>query len=107
MGPLISAGHRDSVASFLDGADIAFRGSAPDGGGFWFAPAVVLADPRRPLAQQEVFGPVVAVMPFEDEADAIRLANDTPPTGSPAPCGPRAWGAVCAWHGVCAAGVLS
>ncbi|WEF20058.1 aldehyde dehydrogenase family protein [Microbacterium maritypicum] len=77
MGPLISAGHRDTVASFLDGADIAFRGSAPDGDGFWFAPAVVLADPADRIAQQEVFGPVVAVMPFEDEADAIRLANDT------------------------------
>ncbi|WP_061017773.1 aldehyde dehydrogenase family protein [Microbacterium sp. CCH5-D1] len=77
MGPLISAGHRDTVASFLDGADIAFRGSAPEGGGFWFAPAVVLADPADRIAQQEVFGPVVAVMPFEDEADAIRLANDT------------------------------
>ena len=77
MGPLISAGHRDTVASFLDGADIAFRGSAPDGDGFWFAPAVVLADPADRIAQQEVFGPVVAVMPFDDEADAIRLANDT------------------------------
>ncbi|RBO70572.1 aldehyde dehydrogenase [Microbacterium sp. H6] len=77
MGPLISAGHRDTVASFLDGADIAFRGSAPEGDGFWFAPAVVLADPADRIAQQEVFGPVVAVMPFEDEADAIRLANDT------------------------------
>ncbi|MFE7195475.1 aldehyde dehydrogenase family protein [Microbacterium oxydans] len=77
MGPLISAGHRDTVASFLDGADIAFRGSAPEGDGFWFAPAVVLAEPADRIAQQEVFGPVVAVMPFEDEADAIRLANDT------------------------------
>ncbi|WP_223628888.1 aldehyde dehydrogenase [Microbacterium sp. EST19A] len=77
MGPLISAGHRDTVASFLDGADIAFRGTAPEGDGFWFAPAVVLADPADRIAQQEIFGPVVAVMPFEDEADAIRLANDT------------------------------
>ncbi|MFB4350278.1 aldehyde dehydrogenase family protein [Microbacterium sp. CR_7] len=77
MGPLISAGHRDTVASFLDGADIAFRGSAPQGDGFWFAPAVVLADPGDRIAQQEVFGPVVAVLPFDDEADAIRLANDT------------------------------
>ncbi|MFT4258945.1 aldehyde dehydrogenase family protein, partial [Microbacterium sp.] len=77
MGPLISAGHRDTVASFLDGADIAFRGSAPQGDGFWFAPAVVLASPGDRLAQQEVFGPVVAVLPFDDEADAIRLANDT------------------------------
>lgn len=78
MGPLISAAHRDTVSGFLDGADIAFRGSAPQGDGFWFAPAVVLADPADRIAQQEVFGPVVAVMPFDDEADAIRLANDTP-----------------------------
>lgn len=77
MGPLISAAHRDSVSSFLDGADIAFRGTAPQGEGFWFAPAVVLAHPSDRIAQQEVFGPVLAVMPFEDEADAIRLANDT------------------------------
>ncbi|MFK3677627.1 aldehyde dehydrogenase family protein [Microbacterium sp. NPDC090218] len=77
MGPLISAGHRDTVASFLEGADVAFRGTAPEGDGFWFAPAVVLADPSDRIAQQEVFGPVVAVMPFEDEVDAIRLANDT------------------------------
>ncbi|WP_449408774.1 aldehyde dehydrogenase family protein [Microbacterium maritypicum] len=77
MGPLISAGHRDTVSSFLDGADIAFRGTAPGGDGFWFAPAVVLANPGDRIAQQEVFGPVVAVLPFDDEADAIRLANDT------------------------------
>ncbi|WP_102191544.1 aldehyde dehydrogenase family protein [Microbacterium aurantiacum] len=77
MGPLISANHRDTVASFLDDANVAFRGTAPAGDGFWFAPTVVLADPADRIAQQEVFGPVVAVMPFEDEADAIRLANDT------------------------------
>ena len=77
MGPLISAGHRDTVAGFLDGADIAFRGTAPQGDGFWFAPAVVRADPGDRIAQQEIFGPVVAVMPCDDEADAIRLANDT------------------------------
>lgn len=77
MGPLISAAHRDTVSGFLDDANIAFRGSAPEGDGFWFAPAVVLAGPSDRIAQQEVFGPVVAVMPFDDEADAIRLANDT------------------------------
>jgi betaine-aldehyde dehydrogenase len=65
------------VASYVDGANVAFRGSAPEGEGFWFAPAVVLASPSDAIAQQEVFGPVVAVMPFDDEADAIRLANDT------------------------------
>jgi acyl-CoA reductase-like NAD-dependent aldehyde dehydrogenase len=77
MGPLISASHRDTVAGFLDGADVAFRGAAPTGEGFWFAPTVVLASPGDRIAQDEVFGPVVAVLPFDDEADAIRLANDT------------------------------
>jgi betaine-aldehyde dehydrogenase len=77
MGPLISARHRDGVASFLDGADVAFRGSAPEGDGFWFAPAVVLAEPSDRVARDEIFGPVVAVLPFDDEAGAIRLANDS------------------------------
>jgi acyl-CoA reductase-like NAD-dependent aldehyde dehydrogenase len=79
MGPLISAAQRDTVASFLDGqAPIAFQGSAPDGPGFWFAPTVlspVQASDR--VAQEEVFGPIAAVISFTDEADAVRLANDT------------------------------
>jgi betaine-aldehyde dehydrogenase len=78
MGPLISAAHRDTVAPFLTDARVAFRGSAPTGPGFWFAPAVVLPDsPQDRVAQHEIFGPVVSVLPFDDEADAIRLANDT------------------------------
>ncbi|WP_404430653.1 aldehyde dehydrogenase family protein [Microbacterium lacus] len=82
MGPLISSAHRETVGSFLDGADVAFRGSAPAsegplGDGFWFAPTVVLAQPDDRIAREEVFGPVVAVLPFDDEADGIRLANDT------------------------------
>lgn len=77
MGPLISSAHRETVGSFLDGADVAFRGTAPDDGGFWFAPTVVLAGPDDRIAREEVFGPVVAVLPFDDEADGIRLANDT------------------------------
>jgi len=79
MGPLISAAQRETVSSFLDGeAPIAFRGSAPDGPGFWFAPTVlspVRAGDR--VAREEVFGPIAAVISFTDEADAIRLANDT------------------------------
>jgi betaine-aldehyde dehydrogenase len=79
MGPLISAGQREAVSSFLDGeAPIAFRGNAPDGAGFWFAPTVMA--PVRPgdrVAQEEVFGPIAAVLPFGDEAEAVRLANDT------------------------------
>ena len=79
MGPLISASHRDVVASFLpEGAPIAFRGGAPAGPGYWFAPTVVTpVSPADRLMQEEIFGPVVAVMTFEDEADAVRLANDS------------------------------
>jgi betaine-aldehyde dehydrogenase len=79
MGPLISADHREKVASFVtDDAPVAIRGRAPDGPGFWFPPTVlapVSNDDRA--AREEIFGPVVAVIPFEDEEEAIRLANDT------------------------------
>lgn len=79
MGPLISAAHREKVASFAEGdAPVAFRGSAPKGDGFWFPPTVLSpVDPSARAATEEIFGPVVAVIPFEDEADAIRLANDS------------------------------
>jgi acyl-CoA reductase-like NAD-dependent aldehyde dehydrogenase len=80
MGPLISAAHRARVAGYVpDGAPVAVRGSAPGGPGFWYPPTV-LAPVRRddPAFTEEVFGPVVAVMPFEDEAEAISIANDTP-----------------------------
>jgi acyl-CoA reductase-like NAD-dependent aldehyde dehydrogenase len=79
MGPLISEGHRSKVASFVpDGAPVAFRGSVPEGPGFWFPPTV-LAPVAEDSVQfrEEIFGPVVVVIPFEDEADAIRMANDT------------------------------
>jgi acyl-CoA reductase-like NAD-dependent aldehyde dehydrogenase len=78
MGPLISAQHKEKVSSYVTDAPIAFQGDAPDGPGFWFPPTVVT--PRKmtdPLLTDEIFGPVVAVVPFDDEADAIRLANDT------------------------------
>jgi betaine-aldehyde dehydrogenase len=79
MGPLISADHRSKVASFLeDGPEIAFRGSAPEGPGFWFPPTVVLCTNEDRCAREEIFGPVAAVIPFEDEADAVAIANDTP-----------------------------
>ncbi|MFE9919894.1 aldehyde dehydrogenase family protein [Micromonospora sp. NPDC005553] len=78
MGPLISAAQRDRVAGYLDGAKVAFTGSCPDGPGFWHAPTVLLADsPADRHWREEIFGPVVSVLPFDDEADAIRLANDT------------------------------
>jgi betaine-aldehyde dehydrogenase len=79
MGPLISAGQRESVASYLDdGAAVALRGSAPDGPGYWFPPTVLAPVDRGARAvTEEIFGPIACVMPFDDEADAIALANDT------------------------------
>jgi acyl-CoA reductase-like NAD-dependent aldehyde dehydrogenase len=80
MGPLISAAHRAHVASYVPaGAPVAFRGSAPDGPGFWFPPTVLApVGGDSPAYTDEVFGPVVTVTPFTDEADAITIANDTP-----------------------------
>jgi acyl-CoA reductase-like NAD-dependent aldehyde dehydrogenase len=78
MGPLITAAQRDVVADYVDGANVAFRGSCPAGEGFWFAPTVLTtesADERH--WREEIFGPVVSVLPFRDEEEAIRLANDT------------------------------
>jgi acyl-CoA reductase-like NAD-dependent aldehyde dehydrogenase len=78
VGPLVSRAHHDSVSEYLDGANVAFRGNAPEGKGFWFAPTVVLPDSRTDRCMtDEIFGPIVAVVPFDDEADAIALANDT------------------------------
>ena len=79
MGPLISAAHRESVRAHLDGASIAFRGEVPDSDqGFWFPCTLVEATNDDRIARDEVFGPVAAVIPFADEAEAIKLANDTP-----------------------------
>jgi betaine-aldehyde dehydrogenase len=78
MGPLISAEHRDKVASYVDGASIAFRGEVPESDGYWFPCTIVEATNDDRVAREEVFGPVAAVIPFVDEADAVRIANDTP-----------------------------
>ena len=79
MGPLISADQRRKVASYLeDGLPIAVQGDAPEGPGYWFPPTVlapVSNDDRA--AREEIFGPIAAVIPFDNEADAIRIANDT------------------------------
>jgi betaine-aldehyde dehydrogenase len=77
MGPLISAQHRETVASFVDG-DPLFRGDAPNGRGFWFPCTLVEATNDDRVAREEVFGPVAALIPFADEDEAIRIANDTP-----------------------------
>jgi acyl-CoA reductase-like NAD-dependent aldehyde dehydrogenase len=79
MGPLISADHRAKVAAYLeDGGKVAIRGSAPQGAGYWFPPTVLspVANTDR-AAREEIFGPIAVVIPFEDEAEAIRLANET------------------------------
>ncbi len=79
MGPLISAGRRDTVASFVDEeAPVAIRGSAPSGPGYWFPPTVLCpVAPEARAVREEIFGPVATVIPFDDEEDAVRLANDT------------------------------
>ena len=77
MGPLISAQHRETVASFVDG-DPLFRGDAPNGRGFWYPCTLVEASNDDRVAREEVFGPVAALIPFDDEEDAVKIANDTP-----------------------------
>jgi acyl-CoA reductase-like NAD-dependent aldehyde dehydrogenase len=77
MGPLISASHRDAVASFVETTPL-YAGDTPDGKGYWYPCTLVEATNDDRIAREEVFGPVAALIPFEDEADAIRIANDTP-----------------------------
>ncbi|MBX6386583.1 MAG: aldehyde dehydrogenase [Microbispora sp.] len=80
MGPLISAEHRERVASYVVPGDVYASGSCPGGPGYWFPPTVLAggsSESFRRAFTEEIFGPVVAVVPFEDEADAVRIANDT------------------------------
>jgi betaine-aldehyde dehydrogenase len=77
MGPLISSAHRESVAAFVESEPL-FRGDVPGGPGFWYPCTLVEASNDDRIAREEVFGPVAAVIPFADEADAVRIANDTP-----------------------------
>ena len=80
MGPLISADHRKRVSSYVpDDAPVAIRGDAPEGSGFWYPPTVLApVSNEDKAAREEIFGPVVAVIPFDGEDDAVRQANDTP-----------------------------
>jgi acyl-CoA reductase-like NAD-dependent aldehyde dehydrogenase len=78
MGPLISADQRETVSSYVDGT-VAYQGNIDAEKGFWFPPTLLapVSNSDR-SAQEEIFGPVACVIPFADEEDAIRLANDTP-----------------------------
>jgi len=79
MGPLITGAHRASVAAYVEEENVAFRGSAPQGRGFWFAPTVLETPDRASRAfNEEIFGPVVSVVRFRDESEALEIANDGP-----------------------------
>jgi aldehyde dehydrogenase (NAD+)/betaine-aldehyde dehydrogenase len=79
LGPLVSAAHRTTVQSFLTpDVEATLAGQAPEGTGFWMAPRVVInPDPSSRIVTDEIFGPIAAILPFDDEDDAVRLANDT------------------------------
>lgn len=77
MGPLISSAQRERVAGYVAAGDVLIQGTAPDGPGFWFPPTVLATAPGSPALREEIFGPVTAVIPFTDEEDAVRIANDS------------------------------
>nr|WP_231713733.1 aldehyde dehydrogenase family protein [Arthrobacter sp. zg-Y916] len=77
MGPLISAAQRDRVAGYVAEDDVVFQGKAPAGPGYWFPPTVLAPAPDSRALREEIFGPVLAVVPFRDEEDAVRIANDS------------------------------
>ena len=77
MGPLISSAQRERVNGYVAADDVVIQGQAPDGPGFWFPPTVLAPAPGSPALREEIFGPVIAVVPFTDEEDAVRIANDS------------------------------
>jgi acyl-CoA reductase-like NAD-dependent aldehyde dehydrogenase len=79
LGPLVSASHRKDVMGFLEkGLNVLTAGEEPDGPGHWMAPRIVVApDPNSRVVKDEIFGPIVSVIPFDTEDEAIALANDT------------------------------
>ena len=82
MGSLISQAHRDRVHGFVEqrrgeGAEVVLGGEIGEGNGAFYPPTVIAGvDNAMAVAQEEIFGPVVTVIPFEDESEAIKIAND-------------------------------
>lgn len=77
MGPLVTADHLARVKNYTDGLQTVFTGDAPSGPGYWHPVMIATPDYNDPICHEEVFGPVVVVIPFDDEADAIRICNDS------------------------------
>jgi acyl-CoA reductase-like NAD-dependent aldehyde dehydrogenase len=77
MGPLVTADHLARVREYTDGLTTVYTGDAPAGPGFWHPVMIAAPDYHDPICHEEVFGPVVVVIPFEDEADAVRICNDS------------------------------
>ena len=77
MGPLVTADHLARVRAYTDGLETVYTGSVPDGPGFWHPVMIAAPEYDHPICHEEVFGPVVVVIPFDDEADAIRICNDS------------------------------
>jgi acyl-CoA reductase-like NAD-dependent aldehyde dehydrogenase len=78
MGPVISSKQRDRVSELVNSSSVLLQGTAPTGAGFWFPPTVLgPVAPTDRVAQEEIFGPVTAIIPFDTEAEAVELANST------------------------------
>ena len=79
MGPLVSAQHLARVNEYVaEDATVAFRGNKPDGNGYWYPPTVLeVKDVNDRTYREEIFGPVVSVIKFKDESEAIKIANDS------------------------------
>lgn len=78
MGPLISRLQHDRVSSFMDDdVDVVIQSNCPSGPGFWFPPTVLRVTEHDRAYRDEIFGPIVTVVQFDDEDDAIRMANDS------------------------------
>ena len=78
MGPLFTRAHHDRVSSYLEGITPTWAGSAPTGNGYWFPCTIIAtADITSRVCTEEIFGPIATIIPFTDENDVLKMANDT------------------------------